>query len=253
MAEAGGGQLPRARLLLGGDAVHLQGLFGDLADAYARLLLELRRREATDGLSGTYWQNDGRVAVTRVRRMQQLTGYPFHEQVISRMASYFGAKAEGWWVNHYARGSDVKNMHRDGWGRDGGQEPDRRGAGACARAAQPPVRLCGLCASRHGIPSEPSRGPRLSVIVMGRAPVDWQARARLHCGPGLGVAREPPEVAPVEVVENAGSVPELQAPLRRRWGSEGCHGEEKASTAGCNQALLRGPAHGGGLEEQGVL
>eukprot|EP00746_Dinoflagellata_sp_MGD_P067372 gnl/MRDRNA2_/MRDRNA2_27809_c0_seq2.p1 gnl/MRDRNA2_/MRDRNA2_27809_c0~~gnl/MRDRNA2_/MRDRNA2_27809_c0_seq2.p1 ORF type:complete len:301 (+),score=51.38 gnl/MRDRNA2_/MRDRNA2_27809_c0_seq2:104-1006(+) len=208
---------PRAKLLLKDGAVHVQGLFADMNSSgsaiYEQLLIELKHREKAEAQSrGAYWRagTTWEPGVTRVRRSDYLVAYPVHAEVIRRMSMCFGVQVEGWWVNHYAVGSAEKRMHRDGWGRQRGVNItvgasfgatrtlrfERAESASRANNESREVVDCPQADGdvlafgevvnrrfRHGVPSEPGAGPRISVIIMGHAPSGWESkclREHLH-------------------------------------------------------------------------
>mmetsp|Transcript_42913 Transcript_42913/g.82241 ORF Transcript_42913/g.82241 Transcript_42913/m.82241 type:complete len:994 (-) Transcript_42913:56-3037(-) len=223
---------PNVRRCLAGDAFHVSGLFAPSEPFYRRLLAELQEREQCEGVSGTYWQHSssGRgVSVTRVRRPQENKVWPEHRIVIERLAEYFQVDVEGWWVNHYSDGTDIKGMHRDGWGRQRGVNVTVGASFGAARTLRfEPIK--GGCPNpqsfdclqqngdafafgsatnnlyKHGVPSEPGAGPRISLILMGRVVRNWSdmlARRVTMSHPPL---KSPMEKSPME------------AAPQRRWG-----------------------------------
>jgi deoxyribodipyrimidine photolyase len=230
--------------LFGGDAIHFPAFFKDIDCAYDLLLEELKQREEVDGLHGTYWRTvsagnrRSEPSVTRVRRLPDAGRYPTHASVIQRMARLLGIRVEGWWVNHYNDGSAIKNMHRDGWGRDRGINitlgasfgSDRTLRFEAAHGEVHPREQNVLQrngdviafgdkvnhAYRHGVPAEPAQGPRISIIIMGKAPADWAKIANM--------ARIPE----FEILESHVQVPAVRS---RRWGQKGESGMQASGAA----------------------
>eukprot|EP00930_Biecheleria_cincta_P045656 TRINITY_DN31466_c0_g1_i1.p1 TRINITY_DN31466_c0_g1~~TRINITY_DN31466_c0_g1_i1.p1 ORF type:complete len:933 (+),score=157.65 TRINITY_DN31466_c0_g1_i1:176-2974(+) len=232
-------------LLLDGGAVHLRRLFEDLQEhtgqLYQRLLVELQEREWRDGKKGTYWRCDTQRPepdVTRVRRLADLGVYPVHQELVRRMSNFFGVHVEGWWVNHYSNGAAAKNMHRDGWGRERGVNITVGASFGSARtlcfeAAEELVEPRQLRRAqqdgdvfafgevvnkkyRHGVHAETVAGPRISIILMGRAAPNWTSMSRLKLE-----AKSIPKAQPFEaLVERKNESSFLTSAVRRRWGGQ---------------------------------
>eukprot|EP00929_Paragymnodinium_shiwhaense_P007476 TRINITY_DN111394_c0_g1_i1.p1 TRINITY_DN111394_c0_g1~~TRINITY_DN111394_c0_g1_i1.p1 ORF type:complete len:928 (-),score=91.94 TRINITY_DN111394_c0_g1_i1:37-2820(-) len=211
------------------DALHCPGFFSQGDATYIGLLTELTTRERADGDQKTYWQNGKNLAVTRVKKVRDLTSFPVHARVILRLAEYFHAEVEGWWVNHYKSGSGPKNMHKDGWGRDRGVNITITASFGDTRTLRfeavrqhtfPQILECAQAngdvlafgekvneAFKHGVPPEPLQGPRISIVVMAKAPTSW-----LLSVPQINAIKDPSRTMELESSGALASQP------KRRWG-----------------------------------
>eukprot|EP00928_Gymnodinium_smaydae_P046593 TRINITY_DN31043_c0_g1_i2.p1 TRINITY_DN31043_c0_g1~~TRINITY_DN31043_c0_g1_i2.p1 ORF type:complete len:983 (-),score=123.97 TRINITY_DN31043_c0_g1_i2:311-3259(-) len=226
------------------DSCHVESFFPESEVSFDALLAELKKRERSDGGQNTYWQNNVSLAVTRVRRSQDLAAFPAHAKVVSRMAQFFRTQIEGWWVNHYKNGSSPKNMHRDGWGRNRGVNITLTASfgatrtltfEAVSRNTVPQTLECPQSngdifafghkvneAFKHGVPPEPHQGPRISIVVMGRAPADWLPLDTLRAPSVQGTT------APASEEASTGS--------RRRWGLRTACGDKDVQGTPCSDS-----------------
>lgn len=251
------------RLLLGNDAVHIKGFFQNTEICYKTLLAELKERERIDGSQKTYWRDastNGRQdaqragpSVTRVKRMADLQRFPRHAAVVHRMADRFNVEVEGWWLNHYLDGSDVKQMHRDGWGRNRGVNITIGASFGGSRKLRFEGSVAGVepkflehiqidgdifafgekvnSTYRHGVPAEANSEPRISVIIMGRAPHDW---IKLAHGSSWKI---PPHVE--HVASRRKITPQVEdiTGRRRRWG-QNAEGSPPSIDAAATDAVM---------------
>jgi len=183
--------------VLEGGAHHLKSIFCAAGDCK---LFEQLREEIED--SG-YWRSRGLDKYERtiapeggLRSTGRISGedavtlarLPAHSYVLDRLTGLFNSRALSWWINLYPTGSDSKNFHKDNFGQNitigasfgatrsltfrhgrTGDEfhfPQENGDVFAFREKVNNVFLHGMHPLRT---RDPDPGPRISVIVMGRA------------------------------------------------------------------------------------
>lgn len=183
--------------VLEGGAHHLKSIFCAADDCK---LFEQLKREIED--SG-HWRSRGLDKYERtiapeggLRSTGRISGedavtlarLPAHSYVLDRLAGLFNSRALSWWINLYPTGLDSKNFHKDNFGQNitigasfgatrnltfrhgtTGDEfhfPQENGDVFAFREKVNNVFLHGMHPLRA---RDPDPGPRISVIVMGRA------------------------------------------------------------------------------------
>lgn len=187
--------------VLQGGAHHLKAIF---CPADERKLFEQLRAEIQDsGLWRSRWGSKGKDSYEWTiapeggqRSTGRLTGedavtlakLPAHSYVLERLASLFDVTPLSWWINLYPGGRDSKNFHKDNFGqnitigasfgatrnltfrhsvsRDEFHFPQENGDVFAFRERVNDAFLHGMHPLRC---EEPDPGPRISVIMMGRA------------------------------------------------------------------------------------
>lgn len=187
--------------VLQGGAHHLKAIF---CGADERKLFEQLRAEVQDsGLWRSRWglrskdsyewtiapeggqRSTGRLSGEDAVTLAKL---PAHSYVLECLASLFDVDPLSWWINLYPSGVDAKNFHKDNFGqnitigasfgatrnltfrhsasRDEFHFPQENGDVFAFREQVNNAFLHGMHPLRRG---EPDPGPRISVIMMGRA------------------------------------------------------------------------------------
>jgi len=183
--------------VLEGGAHHLKGIFcgaGDLK-LFEQLRAELDgsvpwRARNLDKYEWTIAPEGGQRSTGRMtgEDAETLARLPAHRFVLERLAELFDARPMSWWINLYPSGRDAKNFHKDNFGqnitigasfgatrnltfrhgtaRDEFNFPQENGDVFAFREKVNSAFLHGMHPLR---PTEADPGPRISVIMMGRA------------------------------------------------------------------------------------
>lgn len=183
--------------VLEGGAHHLRSVFcaADDRGLFGRLKAEIEdsglwRGRHLDKYERTIAPAGGQRSTGRITGEDALTlaKLPAHRYVLEHLASLFNTKPLSWWINLYPTGRDAKNFHKDNFGqnitigasfgatrnltfrhgetRDEFHFSQENGDVFAFREKVNNTFLHGMHPLRA---TEPDPGPRISVIMMGRA------------------------------------------------------------------------------------
>lgn len=183
--------------VLVGGAHHLKHIFCDPDDRslFGKLKAEIEdtdlwRQRNIDRYEKTIAPEGGQRTTGRITGEDAVTleRLPTHKFVLEHLVTLFNAKLLSWWINLYPTGRDAKNFHKDNFGqnitigasfgatrdltfrhaetREEFHFPQVNGDVFAFREDVNNTFLHGMYPLKE---SDPDPGPRISVIIMGRA------------------------------------------------------------------------------------